>query len=335
MPRQLVSCVHGVLSVQTHVCMCVYMHAFQALPVHVCVAVAFQAWHGLGITYRGRVSHFCTTRCVLCVMFLYQSPRHPWLLGTCRCARHLSDALRSGSPAGKGVAPLLLRLLVVWLAECPQAITAFLSHASHLPMIVDLITGKLGGSDATVPGLAAVLMGVCLLYGPPSASKAAPGQTAGPEGANSDTVLDVLMSRIGLSAFFSRLDDLRRVPSFVAASASPRLPKPVTRAVAMAATAGDAAGAGGEEGGAVRVPGPPSEQGATEAGAVFDHAFTVYISEVEELVKARAMHAFAQPAGHAPKPGSSTVGGGAGAGWSRTLMACRRARCADPFARSC
>lgn len=96
----------------------------------------------------------------------------------------------------------------------------------------------------TPAGLAAVVLGVCLLYGaagPQPASQRGsqpPGQP--PPQSPSDIVLDVLLSRVGLSTFFQRLDELRRDPAFVAASTVARLPKPVTRAAAAAATAGDA-----------------------------------------------------------------------------------------------
>ncbi len=52
-------------------------------------------------------------------------------------------------------------------------------------------------------------------------------------------VLDVLLSRVGLSHFFQRLDDLTAAPSFLAARDAPPLPKPVTRASAAAALAED------------------------------------------------------------------------------------------------
>jgi hypothetical protein len=49
----------------------------------------------------------------------------------------------------------------------------------------------------------------------------------------------VMLSRVGLSAFFVRLDELARAPDFVAAAAPPRLPRPLTRAAAAAAIGAD------------------------------------------------------------------------------------------------
>lgn len=209
----------------------------------------------------------------------------------------------------------------MWLSECPPAIGALLASASHLPLLVDLVTGRLGGGDPLVSGLGAVLLGVCLLHAPQNRQAAGSGH-----GGAADTVLDVVMSRVGLSVFFARLDELRRVPAFVAASAAPKLPKPVTRAAAAAAVAGDV-GAGDAEGdspssGQTGAPandgvpaalplGPAASSSAAEAerdavAPVFDYAFTQFVGKVEGEVKAKVMEVFARPAAG---PGSSGVSG--------------------------
>lgn len=45
----------------------------------------------------------------------------------------------------------LLRLLSS-MQDCPPAIQAYVDNASHLPLLVDLTTGRVGGSDALVSG---------------------------------------------------------------------------------------------------------------------------------------------------------------------------------------
>ena len=52
-------------------------------------------------------------------------------------------------------------------------------------------------------------------------------------------VFDVLISRIGLSQFIAKLDDLLKDPAFVTASTVSALPHQVTRAFAAAATSGE------------------------------------------------------------------------------------------------
>ena len=70
-------------------------------------------------------------------------------------------------------------------------------------------------------------------------------------------VMDVVMSRVGLNRFFSSLEELLKAPLFVAAASAPKLPKPLTRAAAAAATRGDqgisdyGAGGGGGRGASV------------------------------------------------------------------------------------
>ncbi|GFH31427.1 uncharacterized protein HaLaN_30473, partial [Haematococcus lacustris] len=54
---------------------------------------------------------------------------------------------------GAAAASLLLRLLIVWLVDCPLAVAALLEPASHLPLLVDLATDNLGASDATLMGV--------------------------------------------------------------------------------------------------------------------------------------------------------------------------------------
>ena len=73
-------------------------------------------------------------------------------------------------------------------------------------------------------GLAAVLLGVCLLH-------SAPMQPAGSqqEHVTRAVLLDIISSRIGLAAFFGLLDALKQEPSLVQSGAGPAAPRPVSR----------------------------------------------------------------------------------------------------------
>jgi hypothetical protein len=64
----------------------------------------------------------------------------------------MSEALRVLSDGGCLAVVLLLRLLVTWLTDCPPAVASLLAHASHLPLLVDLAAGRLGGGDACTSG---------------------------------------------------------------------------------------------------------------------------------------------------------------------------------------
>ncbi|GLC70984.1 hypothetical protein PLESTF_001057900 [Pleodorina starrii] len=247
-----------------------------------------------------------------------------------RLLRHLSAALRPpcAEPA-RLVVCTLLRVLLVWLHDCPPAVSALLDGAAHLPLLVDLATGRQGppppppasggaaaaaaaaadggsaaaaaGADPVVCGLAACVLGACTLYGKPPAAAAA---AAPPPGVSSpaDLVLDVVMSRVGLSLFLFRLDDLRRSPVFAAAAAAPyqQLSKPLTRAAAVAAVAegeqqaaaGDGADGGGGGGG-----------GGGAGGFELGHDVAGLVTGIEEAVRQRTMEVLSRPTGHRAQDG--------------------------------
>ncbi|KAF5834523.1 hypothetical protein DUNSADRAFT_8774 [Dunaliella salina] len=93
------------------------------------------------------------------------SPSAPSELLLQRCFRLLSLALQSKEPSGHASTLLLLRLLLVWLDESPTAIARTVANAGSLPLLVDVINSRQGPDCARVQGLAAVLLGVCMLYG--------------------------------------------------------------------------------------------------------------------------------------------------------------------------
>jgi hypothetical protein len=83
---------------------------------------------------------------------------------------------------------------------------------------------RFGVRSVACNGLAAVLLGVCLLH-------SAPSQAAGSQQEHVTTavLLEIISSRIGLAAFFGLLDALKQEPSLVQAAAAPVGPRPVSR----------------------------------------------------------------------------------------------------------
>lgn len=83
---------------------------------------------------------------------------------------------------------------------------------------------RFGVRSVACNGLAAVLLGVCLLH-------SAPSQAAGSQQEHVTTavLLEIISSRIGLAAFFGLLDALKQEPSLVQAAAAPAAPRPVSR----------------------------------------------------------------------------------------------------------
>lgn len=54
---------------------------------------------------------------------------------------------------GIEAAVVMLRLLATWLYDCPPAVSCYLSYPSHLPLLVDLVGGRLAaGADVHVTG---------------------------------------------------------------------------------------------------------------------------------------------------------------------------------------
>jgi len=191
-----------------------------------------------------------------------------------RVVRYINDALHSGE-SGAPAAAVLLRLLITWLTDCPPAVAAFLTPASHIPVVMDIANGKLGGGDSCVSGLACVLAGVCLVYCPPLLED-------DERKCDSATLLDVLSNRVGLSAYFSHWEELRKHPTFVAASAGPRGPQHFTRATAAAATADN-----------VQLDSLADSPGAGESP--FDHQFTVWVAEFQEKAQQFVLTCYARP----------------------------------------
>jgi hypothetical protein len=231
------------------------------------------------------------------------------LLG--RCARCLSDAARQGE-AGKLAAAVLLRMLVVWLHEFPPAVAAFLRQPANLPLLADLANGKLAGGCPAVAGLSAVLLGVCLIHASSSSSSSGPerpsssiplptafsssGSIAAADGGifapTAATVLDVITSRVGLSQYIMRLEDMKASELFQQALNAPKLPAAVTRAAVAAAGGLESL----ESSSSVAVAGPEGPGSAREDNP-FDAGFVVFVEELQATVQKTALEMFSRCAG--------------------------------------
>lgn len=116
----------------------------------------------------------------------------------------------------------LFSLGCTWLYGSPSAVSAFLSSAMHLPMLVEILnsSGSRGDlAEVHVRGLAAVLLGICLQVAEGQADPANDmGFLSGGGGASvvlpRGTVVDVIRNRIGVTEFTACLEDLRASKSF-------------------------------------------------------------------------------------------------------------------------
>jgi len=161
----------------------------------------------------------------------------------------------------------LLRALIAWLHGCAPAARAFLAPAAHLPVVADLARAE----SPHVAGLACVLLGCCLCCGDESDETDADADAA-------RGVLDVIVARVGLDAFFARWEEMRRSPEFAAAEAGPALAPSLTRVTAQRLALGGS--------------------GDTSASPhSYDAEVARFVVAFEQQVKERVISLYARPRG--------------------------------------
>lgn len=116
------------------------------------------------------------------------------------------------------VQPIILKLLVTWLADCPNAIQCFLASRPHLTYLLELVSNP--SATMCIRGLGAVLLGECVIY-----------NKSGESGKDAFTVVDAISQKIGLTSYFLKFDEMMK--SFLFSSVKPtKLHKPLTRSAA-------------------------------------------------------------------------------------------------------
>ncbi|KAJ9549769.1 hypothetical protein OSB04_022312 [Centaurea solstitialis] len=122
---------------------------------------------------------------------------------------------KSTTPRNSYFQPIILKLLVTWLCDCPNAVQSFLESRPHLTYLLELVSN----TETTVcaRGLAAVLLGECAVYNKSTES-----------GKDAFAIVDAISQKIGLTSYFLRLDEMQK--SFLFSTAKPAQPrKPLTR----------------------------------------------------------------------------------------------------------
>jgi hypothetical protein len=116
------------------------------------------------------------------------------------------------------VQPIILKLLVTWLADCPSAVHCFLDSRPHLTYLLELVSN----SSVTVctRGLAAVLLGECVIY-----------NKSNDNGKNALAVVDTISQKLGLTSYFLKFDEMQKSFLFTSAKSAQRR-KPLTRSTA-------------------------------------------------------------------------------------------------------
>ncbi|XP_043709225.1 golgin candidate 6-like isoform X2 [Telopea speciosissima] len=113
---------------------------------------------------------------------------------------------KSTSVGDSYIQPIILQLLVTWLADCPEAVRSFLDSRPHLTFLLELVSSP--SASVCVRGLAAVLLGECVIY-----------NKFGDSGKDSSMVVDAISQNIGLTSYFLKFDEMQK--SFLFASVKP------------------------------------------------------------------------------------------------------------------
>ncbi|PWA94816.1 Armadillo-like helical (mitochondrion) [Artemisia annua] len=129
---------------------------------------------------------------------------------------------KSTTPRNSYFQPIILKLLVTWLCDCPSAVESFLDSRPHLTYLIELISN--GETTVCARGLAAILLGECAIYNKSSES-----------GKDAFAIVDAISQKVGLTSYFLKLDEMQK--SFLFSSEKPAQPrKPLTRSNANSMT---------------------------------------------------------------------------------------------------
>ncbi|XXG54610.1 hypothetical protein AAC387_Pa03g2447 [Persea americana] len=96
------------------------------------------------------------------------------------------------------IQPIILRLLVIWLGDCPSAVDSFLDSPAHLPYLLELLSSS--SANVCVRGLAALVLGECVLYNNRSIDS----------GRDAFSIVDAISQKIGLSTYFLRFEEMQK-----------------------------------------------------------------------------------------------------------------------------
>ncbi|KAK3016217.1 hypothetical protein RJ639_006219, partial [Escallonia herrerae] len=125
---------------------------------------------------------------------------------------------KSSTSGNLYIQPTILKLLVIWLCDYPNAVHCFLDSRPHITYLLELV------SDSTttvyIRGLASILLGLCVIYNKSIDS-----------GKDASSVVDAISQKVGLTSYFLKFDNLQK--SFYFSSAKTAQPhKPLTRSTA-------------------------------------------------------------------------------------------------------
>ncbi|CAN4127324.1 unnamed protein product [Withania somnifera] len=195
-----------------------------------------------------------------------------------RMVKYLALASSMKSKDGKSstsenvfVQPIILKLLIIWLSDCPNAVQSFLDSRPHLTYLLELVSNPT--TTVSVRGLAAVLLGECVIYNKSKAS-----------GRDAYSIVDAISQKVGLTSYFLKFDEMQK--SSLLTSAKPFFPhKPLTRST-------DGSMAEIEDG---RNESSDQKNEDPMLTSVFDSPFVYFLKRLEADIREKMVEAYSRP----------------------------------------
>ncbi|GFS04073.1 general vesicular transport factor p115-like [Elysia marginata] len=107
----------------------------------------------------------------------------------------------------------LLMILCGWLADCPIAVSHFLSNTANVPYLISQVSSsEADDHEVIVQGLCAFLLGICMLY-----------NNDATEAFTKSALKQVIQNRIGLESFTDKLTQVAQNENYTRAAKKPHL----------------------------------------------------------------------------------------------------------------
>ncbi|KAL3331396.1 hypothetical protein AABB24_034954 [Solanum stoloniferum] len=195
-----------------------------------------------------------------------------------RMVKYLALASSMKSKDGKSstsenvfVQPIILKLLIIWLSDCPNVVQCFLDSRPHLTYLLELVSNPT--TIVCVRGLAAVLLGECVIYNKSNAS-----------GRDAYSIVDAISQKVGLTSYFLKFEEMQKSSLFT--SAKPFFPrKSLTRSSAASmAEIGDGANESSDQ-----------KNEHPMLASVFDSPFVYFLKRLEADIREKMVEAYSSP----------------------------------------
>ncbi|XP_048618058.1 golgin candidate 6 isoform X1 [Brassica napus] len=111
---------------------------------------------------------------------------------------------------------IILKLLVTWTVDCPAAVQCFIDSRHHLTYLLELVANP--AATVCTRGLASILLGECVIY-----------NKSNENGKDAFAVVDAVSQKIGLTTYFSKLEEMQSSFLFSSSEAPREGHKPLTR----------------------------------------------------------------------------------------------------------